>query len=55
MQRFGVPGKTLVGMEETQADEHTCSMPETDNAGHPNLCCCYLMDAFHSIRRLKRS
>jgi len=32
-------------MEETKNDEHTCSMPESDDAGHPNLCCCYLMDA----------
>jgi hypothetical protein len=20
-------------------------MPETDDDGHPNLCCCYIMDA----------
>lgn len=32
-------------MEGTKDDEHTCSMPETDDAGHPNLCCCYFMDA----------
>lgn len=32
-------------MEGTKDDEHTCSIPETDDAGHPNLCCCYFMDA----------
>jgi hypothetical protein len=24
---------------------HTCGMPETDEDGHPNLCCCFIMDA----------
>ena len=36
-------------MDETKDDPHNCSMPETDDDGHPNLCCCYIMDAAGSI------
>lgn len=31
-------------MDETNESQSTCRMRETDDEGHPNLCCCYIMD-----------
>jgi hypothetical protein len=31
-------------MDEKDAPRDSCVMRETDNRGHPNLCCCYIVD-----------
>lgn len=36
-------------MDESNDDERSCSMCESDDEGHPNLCCCYIIDADDNI------
>jgi hypothetical protein len=31
-------------MDDTKDEQASCLMHENDEAGNPNLCCCYLID-----------
>ena len=31
-------------MDDEKEQTSECSMDETDAQGHPNLCCCYVVD-----------
>jgi hypothetical protein len=37
-------------MEENSDKQPTCRLKETDQEGHPNLCCCYFMDEDGNIQ-----